>query len=346
MLSQKSSIAVKAEVPLSDQTTFWKSSSGPVFALAPMEDVTDTVFREIVLRISEPRHLNILYTEFTNVDGMNHPVGRSKVGQRLIVSETEKQLLDKTGVKLVAQVWGNDPEIFSQVVKEISESQVFDGIDVNMGCPDKNVVKSGSCSALIGKPALAKEILLATMEATNLPVSVKTRTGLREHITESWIGHLLEVNPAAIILHGRTQRQMSDGEADWAQIGLAANLRNQTKSQTAIIGNGDIYTYEKGREFSEKYGLDGIMVGRGIFHNPWFFASQQQTKTRQEKIELMINHINLFRHQWEGKKNLYTIKRYLKIYANGFEGAVRFRGRLMQCKTYDDLLSLADTLMI
>ncbi len=346
MPSQRSSIAAKAEVPLSDKSSFWKSNSGPVFALAPMEDVTDTVFREVILGISDPRLLNILYTEFTNVDGMNHPVGRSKVGQRLIVSETEKQLLAETGVKLVAQVWGSDPEIFSRVVKEISESRVFDGIDVNMGCPDKNVVKSGSCSALIGKPELAKEILLATIEATSLPVSVKTRTGLREHITESWIGQLLEVNPAAIILHGRTQKQMSDGEADWNQIGLAANLRNQAKSQTAIIGNGDIFTYEKGREFSKKFGLDGIMVGRGIFHNPWFFQSEQQAKTRQQKIELMISHINLFRHQWEGKKSLYTIKRYLKIYANGFEGAVRFRGKLMQCKSYDDLLSLAKTLMI
>ena len=306
-----------------------------------MEDVTDTVFREIVLSVSDPNRLHLLYTEFTNVDGMNHPVGKQSVGQRLLVSPTERALLSKTGVKLIAQVWGSDPEVFFKVVRGIAESGDFDGIDINMGCPDKNVVKAGACSALIGQPTLAKEIILATKEATTLPVSVKTRTGIRQHETERWMTNLLETHPAAIILHGRTQKQQSDGLADWTQIQLARILRDEQAPDTAIFGNGDVSNYEDGLAKAAQYQLDGIMVGRGIFHNPWFFAADPGSKSIVEKYELMNRHILLFKSQWEGKKSIYTLKHSPKINLKHFPNDTETRHQLMQAKSMPELLKIS-----
>ncbi len=159
----------------------------PIFSLAPMEDVTDTVFREIVMGMAAPDKLNVVFTEFTSVEGMNHPVGRNRVSERWIVNDSEKERLKKQNVKLVAQIWGRNPEIYRNIAKYISENYQFDGIDINMGCPVKKVVKQGACSALIGEPSLAKEIISATKEGTNLPVSIKTRTGIKQHQTEELI---------------------------------------------------------------------------------------------------------------------------------------------------------------
>ncbi len=192
---------------------FWQQYKNPVFSLAPMEDVTDTVFREIVTGMAAPQKLHVVFTEFTSVEGMNHPVGRKRVSERLVINESERRLLKEKGIKLVAQIWGRNPEVYAKIASYVTENYSFDGLDINMGCPVKKVIKTGTCSALIGEPDLAKEIITATKESTNLPVSVKTRTGIKQHQTEEWISHLLEVEPAAIILHGRTQRMQSEGEA-------------------------------------------------------------------------------------------------------------------------------------
>ena len=231
---------------------FWKEIKSPILALAPMEDVTDTSFREVVARISGQGNINVLFTEFTAVDGMNHPVGKKRVSERLVVSSTEKEILKERGIKLVAQIWGNKPEVFYRVAREITNEYDFDGLDINMGCPVKNVVKQGSCSALIDQPQLATEIILATKEATNLPVSVKTRTGIQKHETERWISQLIETNPAAITLHGRTQKQQSEGTADWNEIAKAVQLRNTLNPNIAILGNGDVLSYSQAEEYSNQ----------------------------------------------------------------------------------------------
>lgn len=319
---------------------FWTQMPQPLFALAPMEDVTDTVFRELVMRVSSPGRLNVLYTEFTNVDGMNHPVGRLRVGERLIVNESEKALLKKTGIKLVAQVWGKDPEIFHKVISEITATGLFDGIDINMGCPVKNVVKNGCCSALIGQPALAKEIVLAAKAATHLPVSVKTRTGLSKPITESWISHLLEVKPAAIILHGRTQKQQSDGLASWDEIALGARVRDALQAEVAFLGNGDVMSYDEGIEKIGQYGLDGVMIGRGIFHNPWFFSSEQHPRDRDERLNLLLEHARLFDTTWGKSKNFSILKRFFKIYTSNFSGASLLRQQLMLAADYEAVCAM------
>ncbi|WP_346860877.1 tRNA-dihydrouridine synthase [uncultured Draconibacterium sp.] len=316
---------------------FWKEIKSPVFSLAPMEDVTDTVFREIVMGMATPGKLHVVFTEFTSVEGMNHPVGRERVSERLIVNESERILLKEMGVKLVAQIWGRNPEIYANIAKYISENYDFDGIDINMGCPVKKVFKIGACSALIGEPGLAKEIILATKEATPLPVSVKTRTGIKQHQTEEWISELLEVDPAAIILHGRTQRMQSDGDASWEEIAKAVELKNQLKPHIPFHGNGDVFSYEKGLQRIQETGVDGVMIGRGIFQNPWFFNPAKTEITKEERIDKLLAHTRLFEQTWGGIKNFNILKRFYKIYLNSFPGAAKLRADLMEVKDYQEV---------
>ncbi|SFF21648.1 tRNA dihydrouridine synthase [Sunxiuqinia elliptica] len=323
-------------------SNFWNEIEGPILALAPMEDVTDTSFRELVAQLSEPGCLHLFFTEFTAVDGMNHPVGKKRVSERLIVSDSERAILKEKGIRLIAQIWGNKPEVFYKVTREITEEYQFDGIDINMGCPVKNVVKQGSCSALIGTPELAQEIIYATKEATHLPVSVKTRTGLKAHETERWITQLLETKPAAITLHGRVQKQQSDGEANWNEIAKAVAIRNQQGLTIPILGNGDVLSYAQSMDYSQQYGVDGIMIGRGIFHNPWFFNSLQLERTKDEKMEQLVRHTQLFEKNWGGVKNFNILKRFYKIYANGFEGASQLRAKLMGANSFDDVYQLVN----
>ena len=319
---------------------FWRNLSKPIFALAPMEDVTDTSFREIIEKLSNPRVLQVLFTEFTSVDGMNHPEGKTRVAERLFVSESEKKILKEKNFRLVAQIWGNNPEIFHKVAREITEEYNFDGLDINMGCPVKNVVKNGCCSALIGQPTLAKEIILATIEATHLPVSVKTRTGIKAHDTEVWIANLLVTKPAAIILHGRTQKQQSDGSADWEEIARGARVRDQINPDTLFFGNGDVNSFSHGEELMAKYGLDGVMVGRGIFHNPWLFNPIQSQVTIEDKLKQLLLHTRIFETNWGGKKNFNILKRFYKIYTSDFPGAAKLRAELMDTKTFEEVYQI------
>jgi nifR3 family TIM-barrel protein len=316
---------------------FWQEYKKPVFSLAPMEDVTDTVFREIVMGMAAPDKLNVVFTEFTSVEGMNHPVGRNRVSERLIVNDSEKELLKKQNVKLVAQIWGRNPEIYRNIAKYITENYPFDGIDINMGCPVKKVVKQRACSALIGEPSLAKEIISATKEGTNLPVSIKTRTGIKQHQTEEWISQLIETKPAAIILHGRTQRMQSEGNADWNEIAKAVSLKNQLDPSIPLHGNGDVFSYTDGLKKIEETGVNGVMIGRGIFQNPWFFNPEKTEISKEERIEKLLQHTRLFEQTWGGKKNFNILKRFYKIYLNSFDGAAKMRADLMEVKNFEEV---------
>ncbi|WP_321995603.1 tRNA-dihydrouridine synthase [Draconibacterium orientale] len=320
-------------------SNFWQEFNGPAFSLAPMEDVTDTVFREIVMGMTAPGKLHMVFTEFTSVEGMNHPVGRERVSERLIINDSERALLKKLNIKIVAQIWGRNPEIYHNIAKHITENYDFDGIDINMGCPVKKVFKIGACSALIGEPERAKEIILATKEATHLPVSVKTRTGIKEHITENWIANLLEVDPAAIILHGRTQRMQSDGDASWEEIAKAVQLKNSLKPHIPVHGNGDVLSYAQGLERVNQTGVNGVMIGRGIFHNPWFFSPEKEEIAMEERIAKLLEHTRLFEQTWSPHKNFNILKRFYKIYLNSFPGAAKMRADVMEMKGYDEVYS-------
>jgi len=320
--------------------TFWNNLPHPVFALAPMEDVTDTVFREIVLSSSSLPEFKLLFTEFTSVDGLMDKRGRNAVAQRLIVQESEQALIKKNGVKLIAQIWGSEPENYFRAIQYIHQHYQFDGIDINMGCPVKKIVKNNACSALINDPVRAGEIIAAAKDASPLPVSVKTRTGFLKHETERWITQLLLFSPAAITLHGRYQRQMSDGKASWDEIKKAVELRNTIAPDIKILGNGDVFSAAQGFELAQFSGVDGLMIGRGIFSNPWFFNMHQEEKSPEEKVKLLIKHVHLFKNLWQRKRNPMILKRFAKVYLNSFAGASELRNNFMQAADYDDMIHL------
>lgn len=319
---------------------FWKETGGGAFALAPMEDVTDTVFREVVLSESSPGNLHLLFTEFTSVDGICHPVGRNSVIHRLHVNESEREYLNKLNVKLIAQVWGNDPEKFFNAARYISQEYNFDGIDINMGCPVGKVIKHNSCSALIDQPTLALEIIDATIQGAQMPVSVKTRTGIREHETGRWIGQLLQSGVSGITLHARTQKMLSLYPAEWEQVAIAVEVRNSLRPEVRIFGNGDVLSRMQGIELMNQTGADGIMVGRGIFSNPWFFSSLASSIRITDRLDLLEKHIVLFTDTWDELRNFSILKRFFKIYINGFAGAVGLRAALMETNTAIESLRL------
>ncbi len=322
-------------------TNFWQQIPKPFMALAPMEDVTDTVFREVIESVSSQEILKVVFTEFTSTDGLCHNVGREKVIDRLHVSATERKLLQQSGTKLVAQIWGSEPENFFKSAQMLSESGQFDGIDINMGCPVKKVVKKKSCSALINFPDLAREIIQATKQGSDLPVSVKTRIGFNEIITEKWMVELLAENPAAITVHGRTQKMLSNGEAMWDEIGKVVQLRNQLNSDTIILGNGDILSYEMAMEKVSEFGVDGVMVGTGIFKNPWLFNENQEFTDIRTRLELLKKHILLFSETWDCR-HFNILKRFFKIYVTGFEGAAEWRNKLMNAGNCIEALQMIE----
>ena len=314
----------------------------PLYCLAPMEDVTDTVFREVVLRLSDLSLPLVLYTEFTSTDGLMHPVGRGKVSHRLQVNASERAILREHGIPLVAQIWGANPEYYAQVARELSESGEFDGIDINMGCPVKKIVKQASCSALIAFPDLAKEIIQATIEHSTLPVSVKTRTGLKRHQTEEWIPTILSCKPAALILHARTQQMMSEFPAEWDQLTVAAKLRNEISPDTVFIGNGDVFSMEDARSMIQNHGVDGAMIGRGIFKDPWIFRPIANHPEMMERLDALWLHTSLYEQTWKGEKNFNILKRFFKIYASGFARASELRARLMETHSAADVRKVLD----
>ena len=320
---------------------FWTQLPKPFFALAPMEDVTDTVFRELVASNAAPGNLHVLFTEFMSVDGFLHETGGKNVRHRILVSEKEREILNSKGIKLVAQIWGSDPDKFYKASHKIADQYAFDGIDINMGCPVRKIIKNNACSALIKAPELAKEIVVATREGSGLPVSVKTRIGFNEAATEEWIGNLLEVSPAAITVHGRTQKMQADGFANWNEVLKSVQLRDSLNSRTLILGNGDVSSYSDGLERSKIYKSDGIMIGRGIFGNPGFFTAPEYMDLRR-RIQLLKKHLTRFSEEWEGVKNYAILKRFFKIYINSFENATAFRSKLMSTTSTQQGLSVIE----
>ncbi len=313
----------------------WTNLPKPFFVLAPMEGGTDTVFRQIVAQCSRP---DAMFTEFTNVEGLLSK-GKEEVGKRLVFEKSEKPL--------VAQIWGKRPESFFEVAK-ILKSMGFDGIDINMGCPERTVVANGCCSALIENPKLAAEIIAATKQGSEgLPVSVKTRIGFKTISTKEWIGFLLDQDLDALTIHFRTQKEMSLVPAHWEEAKKIVEIKKQKGKKTVLIGNGDVMSKVNGRELAKKYGLDGIMIGRGAFHNPYVFNEsinyEQQTKT--ERITLLKKHLELFEKTWKDihplsekgfGKSYPPLKRYFKIYISGFDGAADLRGELMLTTSLDE----------
>lgn len=314
---------------------FWNKLNG-FFALAPMEDVTDTVFREMVLRNTKTNEPKVIFSEFLSTDGFCHPIGRDKVLHRFDINKSEIALLKEYNVKLVAQIWGTNPASFAETAKYITNETPFDGIDINMGCPQKNIIKKGACSALINTPDLAKELIHATIDATHLPVSVKTRIGFKSAVTEDWATHLLSTPIKALTVHGRTQKMMSEGEADWSEIAKVVQLRNNLGLDIPIIGNGDVASVADGHAKMNEFGTDGIMVGRGIFTDFWFFANRENVSV-DDKLNTMLEHAQLYHNTWDGQKPWVVLRRFFKIYTYSLPKAAKLRAAVMNTDNIEEL---------
>ncbi len=308
-----------------------------------MEDVTDTVFRSIVKEVGAP---DLLMTEFTSTDGLCSGA-RAKVIGRLRFSAGEQPL--------IAQIWGTHPENFRRVAAECRQMG-FVGVDINMGCPVKKIIKGGGCGALINNPSLAAELIAAAREGAGpLPVSVKTRIGVTKPKPEEWLGFLLSQNLDALTVHGRTVSQQSEGEADWTSVALAVRFRDEAGLSTKIIGNGDVRTPQSFFQRAEETGADGIMIGRGIFENLFLFAAIRafaagaqnghtdfSRLTPLEKVSYFRRHLALHRETWGERGNFNVLKKFAKTYLRAFGGARDLIDSIMHTHRYAEALDVLD----
>jgi nifR3 family TIM-barrel protein len=312
--------------------SFWDNLPQPFFILGPMYDVTDVAFRRVVNFCGKP---DVFFTEFVSADGLAS-VGRDHLMHMLRLDKEEKPV--------VAQIFGAQPENFFKAAQLI-QSLGFDGIDINMGCPDKNIIKGGSCAALFRTPKLAQEIIQATKDgAGELPVSVKIRIGDTKVDWQDWVAALLQAGPAVISVHLRTRKEMSKVPAHWElmpDIVKFIHERTTPETRPLIVGNGDVMNLKEGREKVATTGCDGIMIGRGIFSNPWLFKGEEFAgHTLAEKLDLLLKHTEWFEQEFAGKKAPQVLKRFYKVYVNGFQGAAELREKLYQAATPEEIKSI------
>ncbi len=306
---------------------FWQQLPRPFTVLAPLDGITDFVFRQIMTEIGKP---DVLFTEFTSCDGLVSE-GHKRVEQKLLFQSNEHPV--------VAQIWGTKPENFYKAAQYIKEAG-FSGIDINMGCPDRTVIKYGACSGLIRNHQLAAEIIKATKEgAQDLPVSVKTRIGFEKINVEEWIGFLLQQKLDALTIHLRTVRELSKVSAHWEYMSEIIKMKNTFSPATIIIGNGDIVSVAEVYEKYKKYGGDGFMIGRGVFANPWVFNTSLTIHEISEKQRFgtYLHHIKFFEKIWGTEKNFANLKKFCKAYINNFPDAGTYRENIMEVKTLKEL---------
>ncbi len=304
---------------------FWGDLPRPIFVLAPMADVTDAAFRRIIAKYGKP---DVFVTEFVSVDGLCS-AGRPALLKSLMYHESERPI--------VAQFFGDDPELFYQCA-ELAQELGFDGIDINMGCPVKTVTKTGSGAALIKYPDIAKEVIKATKRgAGKLPVSVKTRIGFTKIVIEEWLPHVLEAEPAALTLHLRTAKEMSLVPAHWDKMHRAVDIVRQT--DTILLGNGDVKDLPHANQLIAQTGIDGVMLGRAVFGNPWLFNRETQVEQvpLEEQFRVMIEHSRLYEELFSGKKNFAIMQKHIRAYISGFDGAKDLRKSLVDLHNTDDL---------
>ena len=310
---------------------FWRDLPRPFFILAPMEEVTDVVFRHVVSEAARP---DVFFTEFTNSESYCHPDGIKSVRGRLTFTEDEQPI--------VAHIWGDKPENFRQMSIGMAEMG-FKGLDINMGCPVPNVVQNGKGSGLIRRPDVAAELIQAA-KAGGLPVSVKTRLGFTEvDEWKSWLKHILEQDIANLSIHLRTRDEMSKVPAHWELIPEIKKLRDEVAPDTLLTINGDIPDRQTGLELVEHYGVDGVMIGRGIFHNPFAFEKEKKDHGSDELLDLLSLHMDLHDKYSHLELRPFTaLHRFFKIYVKGFHGASGLRNQLMNTKSTDEVRELLD----
>ena len=310
---------------------FWSELPRPFFILAPMEDVTDIVFRHVVSEAARP---DVYFTEFTNTESFCHPEGIHSVRGRLTFSEDEQPM--------VAHIWGDKPEQFREMSIGLAEMG-FKGVDLNMGCPVANVASKGKGSGLILRPEVAAEIIQAA-KAGGIPVSVKTRLGYYKiEEWKEWLRHVFKQGIANLSIHLRTRKEMSKVDAHWELIEAIKTLRDEIAPDTLLTINGDIPDRQTGLELAEKYGVDGVMIGRGIFHNPFAFEKEPREHSTKELLDLLRLHLTLFdKYSANTGRPFKSLRRFFKIYVRGIRGASGLRHELMSTNSTDEVRKLLD----
>jgi tRNA-dihydrouridine synthase len=340
----------------------WKEllekNGGPLMVLAPMADVTDPAFRRIIAKYGKP---DVLWTEFVSADGLflspvreycdkflnneiskdeltslSNGVGGSTLIKDLAFTESERPI--------VVQFFTSKPEMMEKAAR-LAVELGFDGIDINMGCPDKSIEKQGAGAAHIKNPKLAQEIILAAKHgAGDLPVSVKTRIGYNKNELETWLPMILETNPAVITIHARIRKEMSLVPARWEHVKRAVEIKNDfvdsngNKSETLIFGNGDALSLEDAEHKAKETGCDGVMLGRAIFGNPWRFNRKikKEDLSKEEILKVLLEHTKLY-EKLLPHKSFAIMKKHFKAYVAGWDGAKELRVRLMETQNASEV---------
>lgn len=324
---------------------FWEQLKKPFFVLAPMADVTDVVFRRMIAKYSEhgTDHggPDVFWTEFVSADGLCSP-GRDALLTDLRYDEEQRPI--------VAQIFSGNPERMREAARFVA-GLGFDGIDINMGCPDRSIEKQGAGAALIKDPDRAIEIIKATQEGVadagkEIPVSVKTRLGYNKDEIDTWVPALLATGIPVLAMHARTRKEMSLVPARWADVARVVAIRDRMGADTLIVGNGDVGSIEEAEQRVRESGADGAMIGRGIFGNPWFFnrSVKKEGLSLDEQFRVMIEHTTFYEEMLApptGEKNFSIMKKHYKAYVNGFDGAKELRVKLMEAKTASEVSHIA-----
>lgn len=318
------------------ENPFWDNLPRPFFALAPLADVTDAAFRRVIAKYGKP---DILFTEFTSADGL---VRADKSGREALLKNLEYTEAERP---IVAQLFSAEPKYMEQgaaLVRELG----FDGVDINMGCPDRSVEKQGAGAALIRAPQLATELIdAARAGAGELPVSIKTRIGYnRRDEFEEWMRVLLPKQLPALTLHARTRKEMSKVPADWEYVRQLVALRDEIAPETLILGNGDVWSLADAKEKVAVYGCDGVMLGRAIFGNPHCFHPDMDISDLPipERLAILLEHTKLFSELLGEYKPLHIMKKHYKAYVSGWDGAKELRMRLMDAESVEEIEKVID----
>jgi nifR3 family TIM-barrel protein len=332
--------STSAEIKRIKQTPvrgFWQkliderlSQGETLTVIAPMADVTDIAFRTLIAKYSKPSGPDVMWTEFVSADGLCSP-GREVLKRDLEFTDAERPI--------VAQLFTSSPENMKKAAALCKELG-FDGIDINMGCPDKSIEKQGAGAAHIKDWRTAQKVIRAAQEgAQGLPVSVKTRLGYNKVEFMEWLPKILECNIPALTVHLRTRKEMSLVDAHWEIMPEVVRLvREMTgpleEGGTIIMGNGDVKSVTEGKQKAKETGADGVMVGRGMFGTPWFFDEEEfnRGKSLKDRLFICIEHTKLFEDKLGDIKSFAIMKKHYKAYVHGFDGAKELRMELMECK--------------
>ena len=313
--------------------SFWKKLKKPFFCLAPMADVTDAPFRSILVKYGKP---DVIWTEFVSADGLASQ-GREILKNNLIYKKSEHPI--------VAQLFSAHKDKMREASKYVA-SLGFDGIDINMGCPDRSVEKQGAGAAMMKDKKKAADIIQAVKDGIkdskkkNVSISVKTRIGYNKNQINEWIPFLLSQNIDALTIHARTRKELSLVPARWEHVREVVEIRNKMGVKTKIIGNGDVKDMKEGKVLAKETGCDGVMIGRGVFGNPWIFSKTKKIPTPKDKLKVLIEHTKLFEKLLGRHKNFAVMKKHYKAYVNDFSGAKELRVKLMETKNAKEVESI------